>query len=334
MESLSIRNKQKVAKLPEQVDESKLQTSSIMYNNSKKYSLISYGSNNETLFVQSPLFESIIDIDKYKEYVEYYFKIPQNEQGENFILFINKIEQKLMSLAYENKQSWFKDQENIKFRSLIKNLDDSNDNKVIKFRMPYNIKTKRVYVDSIDNLCGIGSDCEDIHIDNIEGYIRLIININAVWFTDDMFGLYLRPVHVEEIRQCEYQFQDQVNSTLFIDSEIAPKTQNIKKMDVNKLNNIVSTVKNELKGGALTSWTSSKKETVSTWDTGTNGSSTLKTSDKSNIGRRLRKQNNNSESLEIQDIPKTAVSNNKVESESGNLTESDSEVEINFEDSD
>ena len=178
MESLSIRNKQKVAKLPEQVDESKLQTSSIMYNNSKKYSLISYGSNNETLFIQSPLFESIIDIDKYKEYVEYYFKIPQNEQGENFILFINKIEQKLMSLAYENKQYWFKDQENIKFRSLIKNLDDSNDNKVIKFRMPYNIKTKRVYVDSIDNLSGIGSDYEDIHIDNIEGYIRLIININ------------------------------------------------------------------------------------------------------------------------------------------------------------
>ena len=137
-----------------------------------------------------------------------------------------------------------------------------------------------------------------------------------------MFGLYLRPVHVEEIRQCEYQFQDQINSTLFIDSEIAPiQIHNIKKMDVDKLNNIVSTVKNEL---------NIKRMNNNSKDKG----SALKTSNKSNIGRRLRKQNNDSESLEIQDIPKTIVSNNKVESESDNLTESDSEVEINFEDSD
>lgn len=331
MESLSLKNKQKIAKLPDQIDESKLITSSVMYNNSKKYSLLSYGTEREALFVQSPLFDGIIDCDKYQEYIEYYLKIPQTDEGDKFLKLINNIEKKLMNLAYENKNIWFdKKQENIKFRSLIKNLDDESDNKVIKFRMPHNIKTKRLYVDSIDNLNS--SDNEDISVESIgEGLIRLIINVNAIWFTDDMFGLYLRPVYIEEIKQCEYQFQDQVNNTtFFIDSEIAPIKLQQKplvhvKMDVNKLNNMVSNVKHELLANEKNIIKSlSLSESL---NNPTSKKIVLNNSTKEKqIGRQLIRTKQNADSVVIKNE----------ESDSDNLDSdvgSDSEVEINFEDS-
>jgi hypothetical protein len=82
------------------------------------------------------------------------------------------------------------------------------------------------------------TDFENISIKNLDGgQVRIIININAIWFTDDMFGLYIRPIYVEEIKLCEYQFQEQDN-VLFLDTEMFPK-DNIVKHDVTALNNIV-----------------------------------------------------------------------------------------------
>ena len=245
MDSISsTTNKQKIAKLPEQVNVSLLKTSSIMYNNSKKYSFLTYGLTNETLFVQSPIFEKIVEIQNYSEYTEYYFEVPKNKSGNAFLTLIHGIEQRLIQLAFENKKNWFDSKENVKFRTAIKSLEDDNDTKIIKLRFPYNVKTKRLHVESLDVINSI--DNEIISIKDIsEGNTRIIININAVWFTDDMFGLYLRPVYIEEIKQCEYQFQDQYNDSLFIDSEIVPQEKTINK-NVNNLNNMISSFKEEL----------------------------------------------------------------------------------------
>jgi hypothetical protein len=250
MESLSSINKQKVAKLPDEINIENINTSSIMYNNSKKYSLLSYGNTKrDSLNIESPVFDSFVDCEKYAEYIEYYFKIPKTSDGVKFLTLITDIEKRLIALAFENKTNWFdKNQENIKFRSLIKSLDDNEDENVIKFRMPYTIKTKRLHVDSIDNIDS--SDSEAINITEItDGLIRLIINVNAIWFDKDTFGLYLRPVYVEEIKQCDYQFQER-NASYFIDSEMpcASKhtTKNVIKCDVNKLNNMVSSIQNGL----------------------------------------------------------------------------------------
>jgi len=240
--STSSRNKQKIAKLPEQIDVSLIKTSAIMYNNTKKYSLLSYGdgTRRDNLFIQTPLFENVFDVEHGREFGEYYFQIPSDTAGTNFLNLINDLEQRLISLAFENKSNWFQNKENIKFRSSIKNVQsdsiDNGANKVIKFRIPYNIKTKRLHIDTLDNMNT--TDFENISIKNLDGgQVRIIININAIWFTDDMFGLYIRPIYVEEIKLCEYQFQEQDN-VLFLDTEMFPK-DNIVKHDVTALNNIV-----------------------------------------------------------------------------------------------
>jgi hypothetical protein len=243
MESQSIRNKQKIAKLPEQVNLDQLKASSLMYNNGKRYSLISFGNNRESLFVQTPLFDGVLDADFFNEYGEYYFKINNDVNGQKFIDFIMELEKKIISLAFENKSNWFNKQENVRFRSILKNLevdDNADEVKVIKFKIPYNTKTKRIYVDSLDNLHN--NDTENISVKELnDGNIRMIININAIWFTDDMFGLYLRPVYLEEIKTCEYTFQDNMGVSLFIETETKP----IPKQSVNVFNKIVENVKNE-----------------------------------------------------------------------------------------
>ena len=238
MESISSTNKQKMAKLPEQVNVSLINASSIMYNNSKKYSFLTYGNlSRETLFVQSPLFEKQVEVQNYGEYTEHYYEIPNNKSGNAFLMLINNIEQRLIQLAFENKNNWFNSKENVKFRSVIKCLED-NENKVIKFRIPYNIKTKRIFVESYDVINPIENETITIR-DITDGQTRIIININAVWFTDDMFGLYLRPVYVEEIKQCEYQFQDQYNDSFFIDSEVVPH-ENVVSKNAQHLNGVLS----------------------------------------------------------------------------------------------
>lgn len=243
MESQSIRNKQKIAKLPEQVNLEQLKASSLMYNNGKRYSLISFGNNRESLFVQTPLFEGVLDADFFNEYGEYYFKINNDVSGQKFIDFIMELEKKVISLAFENKSNWFNKQENVRFRSILKNLEvdeNADEVKVIKFKIPYSTKTKRIFVDSLDNLHN--NDTENISVKELnDGSIRMIININAIWFTDDMFGLYLRPVYLEEIKTCEYTFQDNTGVSLFIDTETKP----VQKQSVNVFNKIVENVKNE-----------------------------------------------------------------------------------------
>jgi len=240
--STSSRNKQKIAKLPEQIDVSLIKTSTLMYNNKKKYSLLSYGegSTRDNLFIQTPLFENVFDVEHGPDFGEYYFQIPSDTAGQKFLNLINDLEQRLISLAFENKSNWFQEKENIKFRSSIKNVQsdtiDQNLNKVIKFRIPYNIKAKRLHIDTLDNMNT--TDFENLLIKNIDGgQIRIIININAIWFTDDMFGLYIRPIYLEEIKVCEYQFQEETG-VLFLDSEMFPR-ENIVKHDVTALNNIV-----------------------------------------------------------------------------------------------
>ena len=290
--STSSRNKQKIAKLPDQIDVSLVKTSAIMYNNTKKYSLLSYGDGNvrDNLFIQTPLFENVFDVEHGKEFGEYYFQIPSDTAGTKFLNLINELEQRLISLAFENKSNWFQNKENIKFRSSIKNVQsdsiDNGANKVIKFRIPYNIKTKRLHIDTLDNMNT--TDFENISIKNLDGgQVRIIININAIWFTDDMFGLYIRPIYVEEIKLCEYQFQEQDN-VLFLDTEMFPK-DNIVKHDVTALNNIVkSSVESLSKQNVV------KEEVKNTFiEANQTTQNNERKSGSSSMGRRLRKNTAN-----------------------------------------
>jgi len=314
MESSSYRNKQKMAKLPEQINLNKLNTSSVMYNGNKRYSLISLDNTKENIFIQSPLFIGVLDVEEFKDYTELYFKFNNYDQSNNFINFINNIEQKIMSLAYENKDNWFGKQENIRFRSIIKNLEEDN-SKAIKFRIPHDIKIKRLYVDSLNSLNT--SDSEMINLKEIdtENNFRLIININAIWFSEDLFGIYLRPVYVEEIIECEYKFQDEDKHNIFLDTDVPLNKQKNIKIDINKLNKLVEDIKSESQNNKLGRRLRKKDEDISenTSEEYNSKSEKLEDSYNENIykssnfsdlefNKKLEKQDNDSDVEDISDL--------------------------------
>lgn len=312
MESISSRNKQKIANLPEQVDITQINTSVIMYNNSKKYSLLSYKENRESIFIQTPLFYGILDIEYFKEYVEFFLQVPKNDDGNNFLIFINELEKKIMNLAYSNKSNWFNNQENIKFRSLVKNLEDDDNNKVIKFRIPIVVRARRIFVDSIDNLNSSDSEEINIKLFTQESYIRLIININAIWFTEDTFGLYLRPVYIEEVVPIQYEFQENNNTPLFIDSEFIPVNKSSVKGN-NALNNIVISHSEIIKQNNTIDLKTAKPLEVRQEDYS------------SNIGRRLNKLNINNNSSKSESIKKDEPKKN-------NLLDNDTDDSLDLDD--
>jgi hypothetical protein len=195
----------KVAHLPTEININKIITTSVKMNNLKKYSLILY-ENNEVLYIQTPLFNNILNINKKDNYIEFFVKITDID----FLNFLIELEKYIMNLAFINKNAWFDTIQNIKFKSLIKNLEN-NEDKVIKFKVPLIIKTKRLLVDSIDNINYNETELINIYdISNVNN-IRFIININSIWFSNDLFGLYLKPVYVEEIILYEYTFQNNLN---------------------------------------------------------------------------------------------------------------------------
>jgi hypothetical protein len=65
-------------------------------------------------------------------------------------------------------------------------------------------------------------DREKISVKEIEnGFVRMIVNVNAIWLTDNMFGIYLRPINIEEIRLPMYDYDFQNTS---VNNETISKT--------------------------------------------------------------------------------------------------------------
>ena len=219
MDSISLKQKRCV--LPHEIKENNITASNIIKKNEKKFSQLTYNKNS--LFIQTPIFNGYIDVKKFELYNEYLFKVPNNNTGNDFIEMIKKIELQIINLSKINKDEWFDDKHiRLQFKSTIKNLDDDENSNIIKIRIPKNIKAKRLYVDSLDNL--ENPDVEELFMNNIlnnNSNIRLIININAIWFSDNMsmLGLFLKPVYVEEIYLNEIIFNNDYNYDGLMETE-------------------------------------------------------------------------------------------------------------------
>lgn len=211
--------KKKMAKLPEQINTNEIVGSVLMFNEKKRYSILSY-SNKEQVVFQTPLFETAIDIEKYNDYGDYYYIIPEGSEGDKLIEFIEKMEKHVIEIIFKNKKEWFPNIDNVTFRSLIKNYTDDNvEYKVIKFKIPYTTNTNVLYVENTDNLDLSVGERNKISVKELDnGLVRMIINVSAIWLADNMFGIYIRPINIEEIRIVNYDYEFQntniINETL------------------------------------------------------------------------------------------------------------------------
>jgi len=226
---MSSITKKKVANLPEQISVSEIRSSSLMCNGSKRYSLLSIGSTREPIVLQTPIFEKAMNVELYDEYGDYYYVIPDDYQGNKLIEFIQQLEKHVIEIIFQNKQNWFPEIDNVTFRSLIKNYTDENNNvlKVVKFKIPYDTRTSKLIVESLDNL--VEAERSKSEVKQLDkGHIRMIVNVNAIWLTDNMFGIYLRPICIEEIETIvfDYEFQNQattISLSHYIETEIKEK---------------------------------------------------------------------------------------------------------------
>jgi len=146
--------KKKIANLPEQIIIKNIQSSSLMCNGTKRYSMLSFCENREQIVFQTPLFETAMDIENYSDYADFYYIIPNNSEGNSMIDFIQNLEKHIIEIIFKNKENWFPNVDNVTFRSLIKNYtsEEGIESKVIKFKIPYDTKTNLLMVETTENL--------------------------------------------------------------------------------------------------------------------------------------------------------------------------------------
>jgi hypothetical protein len=216
--------KKKIAYLPEQISVTDIKASPLMSNGPKRYSLLSMGKKEQIVF-QTPLFEKAMEMNKYDGYNDCYYVIPDNSDGKNMIEFILSLEKQIIDIIYKNKTSFFPNVDNVTFRSLIKTFvdnDDDSESKVIKFKIPNDTKTYVSEVETLEHLADATREKSSVQQIG-DGHIRMIVNVAAIWLTDTMFGLYLKPICIEEVRIVSYEFEFQNGSCSivnYIDSEI------------------------------------------------------------------------------------------------------------------
>lgn len=220
--------KRKIANLPEQINIRNIKSSALMQNGTKRYSMLSYEGGQGQIVFQTPLFEKAMEIEHYNDYGDYYYVIPNNVEGNKMIEFISELEKHVIQILFLNKENWFPNIDNVTFRSLIKSYtnEEGMECKVIKFKIPYNTKTNLLTVETVENMDLSMGNREKISVKEIEnGFVRMIVNVNAIWLTDSMFGIYLRPINIEEIRppiqECDNDFEFQ-NTT--VNNETISKT--------------------------------------------------------------------------------------------------------------
>jgi len=197
-----------------QIDLSKIIYSKVNEMNDKKLIHIYYEKPGNKLLFQTPQLLNIFDIQKSKYFNELILPLYDcNLKVPLFIQLLKDLDSKIIEGAKLNKNEWFKNKASIRYKSLIKNLYTANtqtshyspskdDEKYSKNGL---IKLK------ITNGVKIIENNMDIKIEQLvkNNHLRLIIELYGIWVSNDVFGIYLKPVMVEQIENKVMHFIDE-----------------------------------------------------------------------------------------------------------------------------
>lgn len=173
------------------------------------------------IYIQSPELKNLIGLNKKSKYYELNLPLygKKISHVSSFINFIRELDNKIISDAKIHKNTWFDEtNKNIKYRSLIKNIHtDYIDTAEFKAGMFENgiIKLK------ITNCTTISANKQTINPEELKlDYdIRTIFQIYAIWISGDLFGVYLKPVKIDQkykiIEQIEWIASDSEKDTVY-----------------------------------------------------------------------------------------------------------------------
>ncbi len=197
-----------------QIDLSKIIYSKVNEMNDKKLIHIFYEKPGQKLLFQTPQLLNIFDIQKSQYFNELIvplydcnLKVPQ------LIQFLKDLDSKIIEGAKNNKNEWFKNKSAIRYKSLIKNLYTSQSqsnhytptNEDEKYSKNGLIKLK------ITNGVKILENNNEIKLEDLKknNYIRMIVELYGVWISNEVFGIYLKPVMIEQIENKVLNFIDE-----------------------------------------------------------------------------------------------------------------------------
>jgi CRISPR/Cas system-associated endoribonuclease Cas2 len=246
-----------------QIDLDKIVYSKVNEMNDKKLIHIHYEKVGQKLLFQTPQLLNIFDIQKNQYFNQLILPLHDcNLKVPMLIKFLKDLDLKIVNDAKKNKNEWFKNKSAIKYKSLIKNLYTSNsqsnhytpskddekycENGLIKLKLTNGVKI-------LQN--GKEIDLNDIEKNN---FMRLIVELYAVWISNDVFGIYLKPVMVEQIPNKVLNFIDEkedITDVNYMETEANSEDEYLdnndlmlvsKKMDnLNYKNNIKSNENNK-----------------------------------------------------------------------------------------
>jgi CRISPR/Cas system-associated endoribonuclease Cas2 len=194
-----------------QINLNKIIYSKVNEMNDKKLIHIYYEKPGQKLLFQTPQLLNLFDIQKNDYFNELVLPLHDcNLKVPLFIKLLRDLDLKIIDDARINKNEWFKNKTAIRYKSLIKNLYTNNSsykpsneeekcctNGLIKLKLTNGIK--------------ILEDNNEIKLDDLKknNFIRMIVELYAVWISGDVFGLYLKPVMIEQIKNKVLNFIDE-----------------------------------------------------------------------------------------------------------------------------
>jgi CRISPR/Cas system-associated endoribonuclease Cas2 len=224
-----------------QIDLNKILYSKVNDMNEKKLIHIFYEKPGQKLLFQTPQLLNIFDIQKSQYFSELILPLYDcNLKVPLLIKFLKDLDSKFIDNAKTNKNEWFKNLSAIRYKSLIKNLYTAtsqgtpnsglskDDEKYCKNGL---LKLK------ITNGVKIMENNNEIKLDDLKkgNFLRLIIELHAVWISKDVFGVYLKPVMIEQIKNKVMSFIDDkedITEINYLETEANSEDEYIDKNDL------------------------------------------------------------------------------------------------------
>jgi hypothetical protein len=196
--------------------------SKVYHDSDTKKSIFLYDKEpKKKIYIQSPELKHIINLVRNKNYYELNLPLYGKKQSNinSFTKFIKELDNKIITDAKTNKNEWFNESnKNLRYRSLIKNIhDDYIDTVEFKSGMFENgiIKLK------ITQNTNVTTNSQKINPEQLklDQNVRTIFQIYAIWISGDLFGLYLKPIIIDQkyklIEQIDFIASDSDNDTVY-----------------------------------------------------------------------------------------------------------------------
>lgn len=201
--------------LPKDFDLNSIVYSDVQLDAPNKKSIFIYDKvPGKKIYIQSPELQNMIGVNKKSRYYELNLPLygKKTSHVSTFVNFIKELDNKIIADAKTNKNTWFdSSNKNIKYRSLVKNIhQDYIDTVEFKAGMFENGIIKLKVTDGV-HITANGNKIEPEQL-KLDYGIRTIFQLYAIWISDDLFGIYLKPIKIDQ----KYKIIEQID---FIASE-------------------------------------------------------------------------------------------------------------------